>query len=45
VIVAFDPNAKFTPHGTLQGWQTGVGRVVKHQPIRSLPLPLPLWDH
>ncbi len=31
VIVAFEPDPKFTPKGTLQEWQQAVGPVVSHQ--------------
>lgn len=33
VIIAFEPNSKFTAVGTLEAWQGSVGPVVANQPI------------
>lgn len=35
IIVAISPHPKFSPKGSLRGWQKGVGPIVAHQ---SLPL-------
>jgi Domain of unknown function (DUF927) len=33
IIIGFEPRPKFTPKGTVQGWQEGVGPFVTGQPL------------
>lgn len=42
VIVAFDGDDKFSPIGTLDAWQSEIGRVVKNQPLLLFVLCLAL---
>ena len=40
IIVTFDPRSKFTPRGSLEAWQAGLGPLVTEQPILLFGLAL-----